>query len=316
VPPELAGLRLDVFLSLSLRSTSRTRAKRIAKQCAFDPDGSRLRPNQRLKPEARIVLWRVPIDEIDDNVVLPELYRDEHLLVVHKPPGLTVHPTASHYHTTVIKVLERRFPNQPFLSLVHRLDKDTSGILLLALTAEADRAFKMLLEGTLAIPSGVDPDIQKSYHAITWGVPEDGVIDTPLEPDEHPLRVKMRVAAPGTGLQARTAITVEDTVDGYALVRCDLFTGRQHQIRVHLASRGTPVVGDRLYGPSDELHRRGADGALSDDDLRLLEMPRQALHASRYALPHALGWQRLEVRAPLPPDMLAFWHRVGGTRRH
>jgi 23S rRNA pseudouridine1911/1915/1917 synthase len=313
VPPELSGSRLDVFLSLSLRSTSRTRAKRIAKTCAFDPNGTRLRPNQRLKPEARIVLWRVPSDEIDDSVVLPELYRDEHLLVVDKPPGLTVHPTASHYHGTVIKILQRRFPEQPFFSLVHRLDKDTSGILLLALTPEADRAFKMLLEGTLRIPPGVDPTVQKSYRAITWGVPEEGIIDAPLEPDEHPLRVKMRVAAAGRGLEARTRVTVEERVAGYALVRCELFTGRQHQIRVHLASRGTPVVGDRLYGPSDELHRRGADEALSEADLRLLEMPRQALHAARYALPHALSWQPLELFSTLPADMAAFWQRVGGS---
>jgi 23S rRNA pseudouridine1911/1915/1917 synthase len=314
VPPELAGLRLDVFLSLSLRSTSRTRAKLIAKSCAFYPDGTRLRPNQRLKPEDRVVLWRVPSDQIDDSVLLPELYRDEHLLVVDKPPGLTVHPTASHFHGTVIKILERRFPEQPFFSLLHRLDKDTSGILLIGLTPQADRAFKMLLEGTLPIPDGVDATIQKSYRAITWGVPSEGMIDAPLEPDPHPMRVKMRVAAPGRGFEARTRVTVEARAPGYALVRCDLFTGRQHQIRVHLASLGTPVVGDRLYGPDDELHRRGADGVLDADDLRRLEMPRQALHAARYALPHALTWQSLAFDCPLPSDMSEFWHRVSGAQ--
>jgi 23S rRNA pseudouridine1911/1915/1917 synthase len=198
---------------------------------------------------------------------------------------------------------------------VHRLDKDTSGILLLALTSESDRAFKMLLEGTRSVPAGVDPTVRKSYRAITWGAPEDGLIDAPLEPDEHPLRVKMRLASPGRGLEARTRVTVEQRVAGYALVRCELFTGRQHQIRVHLASRGTPVVGDRLYGPNDELHRRGADGILSEDDLRVLEMPRQALHAARYALPHALTWQPLEFECPLPSDMSEFWLRVGGSLR-
>lgn len=312
VPPELAGLRLDVFLSLSLRSTSRTRAKLIAKSAAFSPEGQRLRPNQRLKAEQLVVLWRVPGDQADDTIELPELYRDEHLLVVDKPPGLTVHPTASHYHGTVLKVLERRFGGQGFLSLVHRLDKDTSGILLIALDRAADRAFKMLLEGTLNLPSGVDANVQKSYQAITWGIPEDGLIDAPLEPDPNPLRVKMRVAAPGKGLEAQTRIEVEDRAEGYALVRCHLLTGRQHQIRVHLASRGTPVVGDRLYGPDDELHRRGADGKLSASDLELLEMPRQALHAARYALPHALTFEPLDIRAPLPRDMVEFWRRVSG----
>jgi 23S rRNA pseudouridine1911/1915/1917 synthase len=312
VPPELAGLRLDVFLSLSLRSTSRTRAKLIAKSAAFNLAGKRLRPNQRLRAEDLVVLWRVPKDQHDDTIQLPELYRDDHLLVVDKPPGLTVHPTASHYHSTVLKVLERRFGEQAFLSLVHRLDKDTSGILLIALSAAADRAFKMLLEGTIELPPGIDATVRKSYQAITWGVPEDGLIDAPLEPDPHPVRVKMRVAQPGSGVEAQTFIEVEDRADGYALVRCHLLTGRQHQIRVHLASRGTPVVGDRLYGPDIELHRRGADGLLSESDLELLEMPRQALHAARYALPHALTWEPLDLRAPLPLDMVEFWRRVSG----
>jgi 23S rRNA pseudouridine1911/1915/1917 synthase len=269
-----------------------------------------LRPNQRLKAEDLVVLWRVPSDQIDDTIVLPELYRDDHLLVVDKPSGVTVHPTASHYHGTVIKMLERRLGESAHLSLIHRLDKDTSGILLAGLTPEPDRAFKMQLEGTLILPPHVDATIVKTYRAITWGVPEEGLIDTPLEPDEHPLRVKMRVSAPGTGLEAKTRITVEEQADGYALVRCELLTGRQHQIRVHLASRGTPVVGDRLYGPNDELHRRGADGTLTERDLELLEMPRQALHAARYSLPHAITFQRLDFQAPLPSDMAEFWERV------
>src|SRR5690606_5116305 len=112
VPPEFAGMRLDVFLSLMLRGTSRTRAKRIAKSAAFRVDGTRIRPNQRLKPEEQVVLWRVPMDEADPLLVIPEIYRDEHILVVNKPPHLTVHPTASHYHHTVTKALECKDPGQ------------------------------------------------------------------------------------------------------------------------------------------------------------------------------------------------------------
>lgn len=316
VAPELAGTRLDVFLALSLRSTSRTRAKLIAKQAAFTPDGRRIRPNQRLQAEDHVVLWRVPVDDLDDEIELPIVYQDAHILVINKPPNLTVHPTASHYHKTVTKLLENRFPDQYF-SLVHRLDQDTSGILILALTQAADRAFKMLLEGTISVPKGVEVNLIKTYQAITWGVPEDGIIDLPLERDpENTMRVKMRVARAGEGLSAQTGIRVlAHTSAGpdarhpgpYALVECRLYTGRQHQIRLHLATQGTPIVGDRLYGPDERLHARGADRELTEADLVKLEMPRQALHAWRYELPHAITWEPLTLEAALPGDMRDFW---------
>lgn len=310
VPAELAGSRLDVFLKLSLRNTSRTRAKRIALQAAYDTQGTKLRPNQRLKAEQHVVLWRVPIDEMDDDLELPVLFQDDDLLVVNKPPHLTVHPTASHYHHTVIMMLQHRHPGQHF-SLIHRLDRDTSGVLLLGLSPSSDRAFKMLLEGTLPLPPGVDGSVRKTYHAITWGTPSEGLIDIPLERDStNSLRVKMKVAPPGSGLEAKTLVRVIERCDGYALVECKLLTGRQHQIRMHLSAMGTPIVGDRLYGPDERLHARGADGLLTEADFELLELERQALHAARYELVHALTWEPLVIDAPLPADMNEFWQRV------
>ena len=314
VAPEFAGTRLDVFLHLTLRSTSRTRAKRIAEQAAFDVEGRRMRPNQRLRAEEHIVLWRVPVDELDETLRLPELYRDAHLLAIDKPAGLTVHPTASHYHHTVIKMLEHRYPGQ-YASLIHRLDRDTSGVLLIALSPQADRAFKRLLEATITVPEGKSCEVTKTYHAITWGTPPEGLVDLPLERDpQNSLRVKMRVAAPGTGLEAGTLVRHLDVCAGYALIECRLLTGRQHQIRAHLAALGSAVVGDKLYGPDERLHARAADGELTEADRKLLELPRQALHAARYELWHALTWQRLDVRAPLAPDLEAFWQRVSGRK--
>jgi 23S rRNA pseudouridine1911/1915/1917 synthase len=310
VPSELAGTRLDVFLRLSLRNTSRTRAKRIAKAAAFNPEGQRLRPNQRLKAEDHVVLWRLPVDEADDSLELPVVFRDQHLLVINKPPDITVHPTASHYNHTVIKLLEQRHPDQ-FFSLIHRLDRDTSGVLLLGLSATADRAFKMLLEGTIEVPEGKDASVLKTYRAITWGIPKEGDVELPLEADPtNSLRVKMRVAEPGHGLEARTRMRVLDSCGKYSLVECQLFTGRQHQIRVHLAALGTPVVGDKLYGPDERMHARAADGVLTDEDRERLEHPRQALHAYRYQLPHAIHWTPLDLIAPLPADLVEFWQRV------
>jgi 23S rRNA pseudouridine1911/1915/1917 synthase len=122
----------------------------------------------------------------------------------------------------------------------------------------------------------------------------------------------MRVAAPGSGLDSLTGVTVVGTTAGYALVRCALHTGRQHQIRVHLAASGCPVVGDKLYGPDERMLARAADGELSAEDLALLELPRHALHAHRYAFVHPLTRVRLELISPLAPDLTAFWASHGG----
>ena len=329
VPPEGAGVRLDVFLSGALRNTSRTRAKLIAAHSAFCPSGRRRKASERVRAEDRIVLWRRPVDDVDPELELPVLYEDEHLLVLDKPANLTVHPTARHHHATVTKILQQRYPEEK-LSLIHRLDRETSGVLLVARTPEAERAFKMKFEGIVPVarpprergkprPPKTAPStarqrfVDKEYFAICWGALESGRIELPLEPDpDNPLRVKMRVAEPGQGVEARTDVEVLARCPGYSLVKCFLFTGRQHQIRVHLAARGCPVVGDKLYGPDDRLLARGADGELTDDDRRRLELPRHALHAFRYRLDHAVTGAPLELCSPFPPDLASFWLSVSG----
>jgi 23S rRNA pseudouridine1911/1915/1917 synthase len=317
VPPESAGSRVDVFLSAQLRNTSRSRAKLIAENGAHRLDGRTLRASDRLRAEDRVVLWRSPVDDEIEDIELPELYEDDHLLVINKPAHLAVHPTARHYHGTVTKLLERTRPGE-FFALIHRLDRETSGILLLAKTPDADRAFKQILEAHVLSETQANwrkpaPEVHKSYLAITWGVPSGGLIDAPLEPEsDNPLRVKMRIAKPGTGLPARTQIEVLEQTQGYAVVRCTLLTGRQHQIRIHLAAQGFPIVGDKLYGPDERMLARASDGELTEDDLQRLELPRHALHAERYSLPHALEPKRLDLYAPAPDDLRGFWHRVSG----
>jgi 23S rRNA pseudouridine1911/1915/1917 synthase len=326
VPPEEAGLRLDVFLSGALRNTSRTRAKRIAENGAFCPEGRRRKPSERLRAEDRVVLWRPPVDDADPEIELPVVYSDDHLLVLNKPPHLAVHPTARHHHATVTKMLQQRYPKER-LGLVHRLDRETSGVLLIARGAEAERTFKMLFEGIAPSREAPQPGrrrgtlaaarprlVEKEYVAICWGAPPDGLIDLPVEADpDNPLRVKMRIAQPGLGMRAQTRLETLERCPGYTLVRCSLLTGRQHQIRLHLAALGCPVVGDKLYGPDDRLLARGADGCLTADDLRRLELPRHALHAACYRLEHPFSREPLELRAPLSPDLVNFWQVVSGS---
>jgi 23S rRNA pseudouridine1911/1915/1917 synthase len=309
VPPEVEGQRLDVFLVSQFRRTSRTRAQMIIKASAYDASGKPLRVNDRVVAEQRICLWRAPWDETPVPRHVDVVYEDEHLLAVDKPAGLPVHPTARYYENTLIKILERE-RNDAFLTLVHRLDRETSGVLLLAKDAESDRMMKKQLEER--------EGVEKGYLALTWGVPDQGdgarafryERSVELDP-ESKTGVKMRLGRSDDALYAATRFAIEQvrTRGGrsYARVRCDLETGRQHQIRLHLAALGAPVVGDKLYGPDDTIFARGADGKLTEEDHELLELPRHALHAARLSFVHPMTRARVTVEAPLPDDLRAFW---------
>jgi 23S rRNA pseudouridine1911/1915/1917 synthase len=315
VPPEVAGQRLDVFLRGQLHRTSRTRAQWIVRASAYDATGRKLEPNDRVQPEQHILLWRPPWDERPVSIELPVIYEDEHLLAVNKPALLPAHPTARYYKNTVIKVLQAARPDCRSLSLAHRLDRETSGVMLVSKTRACDRTLKKQLERRL----GID----KVYVAITWGVPDGGDASTRFRCEKrleldlgNPLRVKMRTSDDPRALCAATSIEVVETrrradQRSYALLRCGLETGRQHQIRVHLAFLGAPVVGDKLYGPDERAFARAADGKLTAEDLEQLEMARHALHAARIEMAHPMTGARLVVEAPLPSDMAEFWESIG-----
>lgn len=307
VPPELAGMRLDRFVQGELRRTSRTRARVIVERGAYSPEGKRLKHNARVRAEQHILLWREPWDDKAPDIALTVLYEDDHLLAVDKPAGVPVHPTARYHASTVVMLIERDRPDERY-RLAHRIDRETSGVLLLTKTSEADRRVKQDFEAR--------DGVTKRYLAITWGHPPDDHfrVDLPLELDlTSRYKVKMRVAAPGTGLVAGTIFEVlgrrthPETGRPYALVRCTLLSGRQHQIRLHLAALGLPLVGEKLYGPDEELFARGADGVLTDADRALLELPRHALHAAELGIRHPITGQDVNITSGLPPDLAAFW---------
>lgn len=306
VPPELAGHRLDRFVQGQLRATSRTRSQQIILASAYSPEGERLKKNRRVQGGERVVLWRPPWDELAPRVELDVVYEDEALLAINKPPFVPVHPTARFHRSAVTSLLEEQRPDD-HLTLVHRLDRETSGVLLIARTRAADRDVKIQFEERRGVI--------KKYLALTWNAPEwqQHTCSLALEPDlDSPYRVKMRVAA--NGLAASTSFEVlgrrRRGDKWYALVQCTLHTGRQHQIRVHLAALGLPVVGDKLYGPDATLFAKGADGLLEEADRALLEMDRHALHASQLELDHPVTGERLQLEAPLYPDMETFWERL------
>jgi 23S rRNA pseudouridine1911/1915/1917 synthase len=311
VPPEVAGQRLDVFMHSQLHRTSRTRAQAIVRASAYDASGRRLKPNDRVQAEQRILLWRAPWDETPVPVEIPILYEDEHLLAVSKPAMLPVHPTARYHKNTLIKLLQASRPDCAFLSLGHRLDRETSGVMLVSKSRACDRALKKQLADR--------DDIEKTYLALTWGTPDRGDGATTFRYERRleldatsALRVKMRIHDDPSALYAATVFSIEEVRTNagrsYARVRCTLETGRQHQIRVHLASLGAPVVGDKLYGPDERAFARSADNELTADDVARLELPRHALHAARLALGHPITGRPLAIDAPVPADIEDFWN--------
>ncbi len=318
VPPEAAGMRLDRFVQSQLKRTSRTRAQKIILRGAYSPDAKPLRGSDRVRAEQCILLWRAPWDEQATEATLPVLFEDDHLLAINKPAGIPVHPTARHHKGTVVKMLEAARDGER-LMLAHRIDRETSGVLLLSRTPEADRHVKaQFARGAEESPKGGPQarSVRKRYIAITWGWPETDTfrVDLPLELDPTSrYGVKMRVARPDEGLRAVTICETGGrrahpaTGRRYALVRCSLETGRQHQIRLHLAALGLPLVGDKLYGPDDEFFGRGADGTLTEEDRIALELDRHALHAELLELDHPADGRRVSITAPLTPDLAAFW---------
>ena len=264
-----AGLRLDAYLCQRIPRISRARAARLA---VIDLDA----PERRLKKSSIVRthqrLWvRRPVPDADAVLIAPEIiYEDQKLLVLNKPAGLAVHPTAARYRSTVTHWLAHNRRGQR-VEPVHRLDVETSGVLLCGKGLEAVR----VLRRTFA-----EGHLEKTYLAVTEGVcaRSEWTTDTPLGFDEtSAIRLKM---GPGR-LEARTDFRVKAQDSKRALVEALPRTGRQHQIRVHAALSGHPVVGDKLYGPDDALFLAHLERPLSSTELERLGAPRHALHATR-----------------------------------
>jgi 23S rRNA pseudouridine1911/1915/1917 synthase len=226
------------------------------------------------------------------NPAVNIVWQDEHLLVVDKPAGLVVHPARGHREGTLSQLLAGTAAGgEPERAgIVHRLDRDTSGLLVVACSEEAHRLLQAALRKRL---------IEREYLALVEGRPpaRSGTIEAPI--GRHP-RIRTRMAVGGTApREARTDFTLERSLQGFSLLRLRLETGRTHQIRVHLQAIGHPVCGDPEYGSAG-----------------LLGLERQFLHATRLAFPHPITDEQIEVNSPLPPDLRSALLRAeGATRR-
>jgi len=303
--PAHAGWRLDRALAAAVPTLSRERLKALIRSGAVETSGKPLRdPALKVRGDES---FRVAVPEPQpahnepQDIPLNIIFEDEHLLVVDKPAGLVVHPAAGNLDGTLVNALLHHCAGK--LSgiggvarpgIVHRIDKDTSGLLVVAKTDVAHEG----LARQFATHS-----IDRRYLAIVSGVPKtaEGKIDAPLARSATN-RKKIAIVEGGRGKRAVTHWTRLHVLTDAALVECQLETGRTHQVRVHMASIGHPLVGDPVYGRSGKTH-----GKL----LKELQFHRQALHATELGFTHPVTRHRLSFSSPMPPDMQELFNVLG-----
>jgi 23S rRNA pseudouridine1911/1915/1917 synthase len=286
VPDDAAGLRLDRFLAGLPEVSSRSAAERLLDAGSVLVDGAAAEKSLRLAGGEELTLTvpessaQAPLDP--ENVGLRIAYEDDHLLVVDKPAGVVVHPSAGHGTGTLVHgvlALGAAGGEEDRPGIVHRLDRDTSGLLVVARSDEAHGRLKRLVQRR---------ELEREYLTLVRGRPRSraGRIEAPIGRDRRdPTRHSLETDRPR---EAVTHFELVEQIDQHALLRVRLETGRTHQIRVHLAAIGLPVVGDTVYGVPDPALRR------------------QFLHATRLAFEHPFTGDRVDVDSPLPADLQGY----------
>ena len=297
IPQSLAGSRLDQALPKLLPDYSRSRLQAWIKDQLVRVDGEAAIAKQKVwggekievQPQASPDEMAFTAEEIELDVV----YEDEHILVINKPAGMVVHPAAGNWQGTLLNALLHHAPqvkDLPRAGIVHRLDKETSGLLVVAKTIAAQTSLVRQLQART---------VKREYRAIVWGeVWRNGKVETQIGRDP---RSRTRMAVTRVG--GKPAITHYEVLERFAVhtyLRCRLETGRTHQIRVHMQHIGAPLVGDPVYGIRGIIPHRVMTQTLRDT---LQDFRRQALHAVRLGLIHPATGEAMEWQAELPADM-------------
>src|SRR5438067_4108558 len=295
---DTAGERLDVFVARMMPDLTRSRVQRLIESGHVAVDGHPAKSALRLEPGQRVGV-EIPPSVSDraepEEIPLDVIFEDEDLLVVNKPPGMTVHPSPGHRTATLVNAILAHCHDLSGIGgvsrpgIVHRLDRDTSGIIVVAKNDAAHNALARQLK---------DRSVEKTYLALVEGTPRplEGSIEAPIARDP---RNRQRMAVIEGGREATTAYRVIERFRGMSLLEARPKTGRTHQIRVHLAAIGHPIVGDRVYGRPSPL------------------VDRQFLHAIRIAFTHPRSGERMEFEAALADDLARAVERLrGGENQH
>ncbi|HEX7534042.1 MAG TPA: RluA family pseudouridine synthase [Syntrophales bacterium] len=304
-----AGLRLDIYLSLKDLGLSRSQVKKSVDDGLVRVNSFHSKVSHRLRPGDIVEIdKREPIAcrALPQDLPLAIVYEDQHILVVDKPAGMVVHPAAGHFQDTIVNAILYHCHNLSGIGgvlrpgIVHRLDKGTSGLLVVAKSDEAHQG----LAGQFK-----RHEVKKTYIALVYGNPkeDEGQIDLPV--GRHPVDRKKMSTRSRRSKEALTTWKVQERFGVATMLDVDIMTGRTHQIRVHLSALGLPVIGDSVYG-----NPRRAD-AVHDTFVRskLKTMKRQALHAAKIGFVHPITCQDMMFSSPLPDDMTAL---ADFLRRH
>jgi 23S rRNA pseudouridine1911/1915/1917 synthase len=305
VEPNYAGWRLDKYLCEKIRRASRTRVQEIiANDLVFE---RRLKPSTSVWPGLTFEVRRRVRDEptVPPPEALKEVFLDDSMLVLDKPAGLPIHPTARYFHNTLVEQVKVKYGPGFRADPAHRLDRETSGLVVCGRTLEAcQKLMKSFLHGA----------VQKQYLAVVEGHPAIDTfdVDAPIAEGTELVRIAVRIDAQ-SGKPARTHFKVERRFERagepFSVLRCFPETGRQHQIRIHAQAIGCPLVGDKIYGPDAGYFDRFTRRVLEPEAWAALRLPRQALHAARLELPHPKTGEPMVFEAPLAEDLEAF---IGG----
>lgn len=298
VPLSAAGRRFDQALAEMFPNYSRSRLTAWIKAGAVTLDSASAVPRQLLKGGERVLLeaeLEIEVASEPEAIALDIVHEDEHLLVLNKPAGLVVHPGAGNAAGTLLNALLHHDPKLAELprgGIVHRLDKDTSGLMVVAKTLAAHTALVDMLSRH---------DVERQYEAVVLGaLIAGGTVDAPIG-RHHSDRLRQAVRDEDDGKHAITHYRLRERFRAHSLIQCNLETGRTHQIRVHLAHIGHPLVGDPLYGGSLKLPKRATPELVS----ALRGFRRQALHAERLSFEHPVSGDVLSFESPRPDDMNA-----------
>jgi 23S rRNA pseudouridine1911/1915/1917 synthase len=311
VEKKYEGYRIDRFLARRLTGYSRSKVQSILSEARVLKEGRAAKANSKVRTgdKIQIAYLRRPEKPLAADASIPVLFEDDDLLIVNKPADLLSHPTDKIVDNTVLGVLRHARPDLPKLHLLHRLDRETSGVIALAKNAKAARAWSRHMEAHR---------IRKEYVAMVRGIvsPAEGMIDMPIGRQGGDIRVRQWVNVPG----AVPAITKYRLQSFFRPVRkkhhgasfeqversvVGVFpeTGRLHQIRVHFAAIGHPLLGDPLYTGDGAIYKKMTQGTCTEEDRESLGFPRVALHAAALVFPHPVSKKELRVEAPLPADM-------------